>query len=119
MGILGSWFGTPHTEEGLRMYDHLAPHEAIYQAWHVTGPAEGWHRSAQGQVAKHMPLLARALTRYTLTAEAAWAKAKLLKQKPVMDALAPLMEKSLASTAPRTEEFQALINAWVDLRDSR
>lgn len=45
------------------MYDQKDPVEAVVLAWTVPGACPPFHRAAKRVVAKHMPLLARALDR--------------------------------------------------------
>ena len=56
---------TPVTSRGRAAYDHLPPLEAIVKAWTEPGPSSYWHREAQDQVRRAMPVLARALDRAT------------------------------------------------------
>ena len=54
---------TPITPRGRTAYDHLPPYDAIVKAWTEQGLSPYWHREAQGQVRRAMPVLARALDR--------------------------------------------------------
>lgn len=54
---------TPSTPSGRSAYDHLPPLEAIIRAWTETGPHPDWHRRAQDEVRRAMPVLAHALDR--------------------------------------------------------
>lgn len=58
---------TPVTREGLKMYDHLSPEEALIQAWIRPGPHPAAHAAAQTElllVARRiMPLVYKALMR--------------------------------------------------------
>lgn len=54
---------TPTTPRGRAAYDHLPPFDAIVKAWTEPGPSPYWHREAQDQVRRAMPVLARALDR--------------------------------------------------------
>lgn len=54
---------TPTTPAGLRKLDHLPAMEAVLRAWNEPGPHPAWHRAAQDEVRRCMPLLARALDR--------------------------------------------------------
>lgn len=54
---------TPTTPQGLRSLDHEDPIAAVIRAWSDPGPRPEWHRRAQAEVRRAMPLLARALDR--------------------------------------------------------
>lgn len=54
---------TPTTDRALRKYDRHPATEAAVLAWATPGPHPAWHREAQEEVRRAMPLLARALDR--------------------------------------------------------
>ena len=54
---------TPSTPRGRAAYDHLPHLDAIVEAWTTPGPRPTWHRRAQDEVRKAMPVLAHALDR--------------------------------------------------------
>lgn len=58
--------GTPVTKEGLKQYDGLPSGVAVLMSWTEPGANPEWHRKMQDEVRVKMPLLARALDRYTI-----------------------------------------------------
>jgi len=64
---------TPVTREGLKLYDHLSPEEALKQSWIRPGSNPVAHAAAQTEVLlmtrRIMPLVHRALLRLTIEGE--------------------------------------------------
>lgn len=63
--VLGAQVKTPYTKSGLRKFDDLDPAEALRRAWSDPGNHPMWHVEAQAVVRRAMPVLGRALDRFT------------------------------------------------------
>lgn len=105
---------TPTTPRGRAAYDHLPPLEAIVKAWTEPGPSPYWHRTAQDQVRRAMPVLARALDRAAGQRSPARAEAIIRRQERYIEELESVDAVGLKARAQRAE---ARIEAVEDVLD--